>query len=170
MLAGVHELVGHLGLHARGRLLERDLDLHRLVAALDTAGPAPERPSEGIAAEEGVEDVGKRAEPVGLGGKAARVETLEAVAVIGGAAVGVSKDLVGLGGLLELLLGLGIVAVDVRVQLAGEAPERLLDLAVVGVASDAQHVVGVAPHSSYTSATKRDSSPAAWRTAMIACG
>jgi hypothetical protein len=42
-----------------------------------------------------------------------------------------SKGFVGLRHGLELLLGFGIVAVDVRVELASEAPKRLLDLGLV---------------------------------------
>ena len=56
------------------------------------------------------------------------------VAVVGGAPLGVGEDLVGLGGLLELLLGLRVVRVDVGVQLAREPAEGLLDLLLVGVA------------------------------------
>ncbi len=67
-----------------------------------------------------------------------------AEAVVGRPPLGVGEDLVGLGGLLELLLGLGVLGVDVRVQLARERAEGLLDLRVVGVARDAEHVVGVA--------------------------
>jgi len=40
-----------------------------------------------------------------------------AVAVVGRAAVGVAQHLVGLGGLLEFLLGLGVAAVDIGVEL-----------------------------------------------------
>ena len=69
-----------------------------------------------------------------------------AVAVVGRAALGVGEDLVGLGGLLELLLGLGVVGVDVGVQLARELAEGLLDLLLGGVALDAEHLVGVAGH------------------------
>jgi hypothetical protein len=47
--------------------------------------------------------------------------------------LGVGEHLVGLGGLLELGLRLGVVGVDVGVQLARQAAERLLDLALVGV-------------------------------------
>ena len=65
------------------------------------------------------------------------------VAVVGRAALGVRQDLVGLGGLLELVLGLGIVLVDVGVELARKAPERALDLGLVGVALDAEHLVGI---------------------------
>ena len=170
-LAGVHQVVGHLhGVSARG-LLERDLHLHAHVAALHAPGAAAERPGERVAtAEEGVEDVGEGAEAVCRGGEATGLEPLEAVPVVGGPALGVGQDLVGLRGLLELLLGLRVVAVHVRVELAGERAERLLHRALVGVATHAQHLIRVAPHSSYTSATKRDSSEAAWRTAMITRG
>ena len=66
--------------------------------------------------------------------------------VVGAAAVGIGEHLVGLGGLLELLLGLGIVLVDVRMQLARQAPERLLDLHVAGSPVDAEDLVVVALH------------------------
>ena len=84
--------------------------------------------------------------PSKFGRVAAAAQALVAVAVIGRAAVGVGQHLVGLGRLLELLLGLRVVAVDVGVQLAGELAERLLDLGVVGVAGDAEHLVVVAGH------------------------
>jgi hypothetical protein len=67
-----------------------------------------------------------------------------AVAVVRGAALGVREDLVGLRGLLELLLRLGVVRVDVGVQLAGQTAEGLLDRLVVGVAADAEDLVRVA--------------------------
>jgi hypothetical protein len=66
-----------------------------------------------------------------------------AVAVVRRPALGVGEDLVGLGRLLELLLGVGVVLVDVRVQLPGQPAERLLDLLLVGVAGDAEDLVGV---------------------------
>ncbi len=69
-----------------------------------------------------------------------------AVAVIGCAALGVGEDLVGLGGLLELLLGLRVVRVDVGVQLARLYPEGFLDLLLAGVPGDAQHLIGVSRH------------------------
>ena len=67
-----------------------------------------------------------------------------AVAVVDLAALGVGQDLVGLGGLLELLLGLRVVVVDVGVQLAGELAKGLLDLGLVGVPADAEDLVAVA--------------------------
>jgi len=56
--------------------------------------------------------------------------------VIGAPALGIGEDLVGLGRLFELLLGLGIVGVDVGVELPGEAAEGLLDLSVGGAPLD----------------------------------
>jgi hypothetical protein len=171
VLAALDQLVVDLDLRAGRRLLERDLHRDRHVAALrGTARGAPE----GVAAaEERVEDVAERAEALEVRREAARREALVAVAVVGGAALGVGEDLVRLGGLLELLLGLGVVPVHVRVELARERAERLLDRALVGVPRHAEHLVGIAlhrAHLSYSSATKRDSSCAAWRTAAIACG
>ena len=60
-----------------------------------------------------------------------------AKAVVAAALVLVAQDFVGLGRLLELLLGVGIVAVDVGMELARKASERLLDLPLVGCAGDA---------------------------------
>jgi hypothetical protein len=91
-----------------------------------------------------------------------------AVAVVDAAALGVGEHLVRLGALLELLLGLRVVLVHVRVQLAREPPERLLDLSLLGAALDAEHLVVVALHSSYSSPTKRDSSAAACLTDAMA--
>jgi len=67
-----------------------------------------------------------------------------AVAVVGGAAVRVRQHLVSLGRLLESRLGVGVLRVDVRVELTGEPAECLLDLGVVGVAGDSEDVVVVA--------------------------
>ncbi len=78
--------------------------------------------------------------------EAAGAEPLVAERVVGPPAVSVGEDLVGLGGLLELLLGGGVGRVDVRVQLAGEAPERPLDLGLLGGAIDAEDLVRVAWH------------------------
>ena len=148
VLAALDGLEGDLHLGAAGGLLEVDLGADGDIAA--GRGPAwpaaAECPSERPAAEEGLEDVGDRAEALEVGGVAAAAQALVAVAVIGRAAVGVGQDLVGLGRLLELLLGLRVVAVDVGVQLAGELAKRLLDLGLSGVAGDAEHLVVVAGH------------------------
>ena len=113
-------------------LLERDLHGDRDIAALHRH-PAPAA-AERAGAEEGVEDVAQRAKAREVRRRvAAGAQPLEAVAVVRRLALGVREDLVGLGGLLEVLLG-GLGGVDVGVQLAGQPAEGLLDLGVVGVA------------------------------------
>ena len=132
------------------RLREVDLGARRATSP-PWIGPAraraaAERAAETAAAEERLEDVGHRAEALEVRRVAAAAQALVAVAVVGRAPLGVGQDLVGLGGLLELLLGVRVVAVDVGVQLAREPAERLLDLGLAGVARDAEDVVVVAGH------------------------
>jgi hypothetical protein len=67
-----------------------------------------------------------------------------AVLVVGGALLRVGQDLVGFLGFLELLLGLGIVRIAVRMVLHGQLAVGLLDLVVRGVAVDAEDFVVVA--------------------------
>src|SRR5207237_111822 len=125
-LAQLDGLIGDLDGSAVGGLGQVDLGadgdvatLHRATRSTAAAAEdAPEGPS--ATPEEGVEDVGHRAEGVEVGGVAAAAQALVAVAVVGGTALGVGEHLVCLGGLLELALGLRIVAVDVGVQLAGK--------------------------------------------------
>src|SRR5881296_2522888 len=57
-------------------------------------------------------------------------------AVIRGALVGIGKGLVGLLGLLEQLLGLGVVRVAIRMVFHRKAPIRLFYDLLVGVAVD----------------------------------
>ncbi len=61
---------------------------------------------------------------------------------------GIGQDVVGLGDLLEPLLGLLVALVAVRVVLARELPVGLLDLLVGGVLADPQDlvVVGLVSH------------------------
>ena len=131
-LAAGDRVEAHLLRGAVRGLLERDVDGDRHVAALD-GHPAPAA-AERAGAEERVEDVAERAEAGEVRRRvAARAQAVEAVAVVGRLALGVRQDLVGLGRLLEVLLG-GLGGVDVGVQLAGQPAEGLLDLGVVGVA------------------------------------
>ena len=81
-----------------------------------------------------------------LRGEPVRAKALVTEPIVGLAPLGVREDLVRLGSLLELLLGLGIVAVHVRVELARELPERLLQLGVLGGTLDTEHLIGVAWH------------------------
>jgi hypothetical protein len=67
-----------------------------------------------------------------------------AEAVVLGALVRVGQDGVGLRGLLELLLGLGIVGIAVGVVLEREAPVGLLQVLAARAAGDAEHLVVVA--------------------------
>jgi hypothetical protein len=73
-----------------------------------------------------------------------RVDAGVAVLVVGGALLRVGEDLVGFLGLLELLFGLGIVRIAVRMVLHGQLAVGLLDLVVRGVAVDAEDFVVVA--------------------------
>ena len=69
------------------------------------------------------------------------------MAVVDAPLLGVEQDLLCLGQLLELLLGLRVVLVDVWMQLARAHAEGLLYVALGCVAADAEDLVGVAFHS-----------------------
>src|SRR5205085_5648472 len=115
-------------LGAVGGLRKVDLRADCDIAALDRTARslAAEGAAKGTtSAEECVEDVSHRAEGVEVGRVAAAAQALVPVAVIGGPPLGVGKNLIGLGRLLELVLRVGIVAVDVGMQLARQAPEGL---------------------------------------------
>src|SRR5262249_48020055 len=136
-LADAHGLEGDLPLLILEHVLELDLDDRPDVRARRRA---PAEPSERVARpEERIEDVLEAAEARGriesVGPQALVTET-----VVGAAALGVGEHLIGLGRLLELLLGRRVVCVDVRMKLASETAERLLDLAVGCVPLDAQHL------------------------------
>ena len=133
-------MTSHVG--AVGGFEQVELDRDRDVAALGRAPRAPRR----TAAEERVEQVADRAEAVEVGRVAAGAQPLVAVAVVGRAPLGVGQDLVGLGSLLELLLGVGVVGVDVGVQLHRELAKGLLDVLLGGVARHAEHLIGIAGH------------------------
>ena len=145
VLAQCHGVEPDLGGGAGRRFGEGQLDRRRNVAALDRApGTAAAEYVAESAPEERLEDVGDRTEALEVRGVAAAAQAVMAVAVVGRAALGVGQDLIGLGSLLELLLCGRVVAIDVGVQLAGQAAERLLDVAVAGVARNAKDVVVVA--------------------------
>src|SRR5450755_2208187 len=173
VLAARDHLIGDLDARAGGRLGKVDRGVDRHVASLDRAGGRRAAAAERAAAEEGLEDVRHRAEGLEVRRVATGAQALVAVAVVGRAAFGVGEHLIGLGRLLELLLGARVVAVDVGMQLPRQPPEGLLDLAVVGGPGDAEDVVVVTWHgrahrSSYTSAMNVDSYAAASRTERMA--
>ena len=140
VLAGADDVELDLAAHAFEHVFEFDLDRRSDIGARRRTAAAEALP----AAEEGAEQVVDRAEALGLRGEAARAQAVVAVAVVGGALVFVGEHLVGLGDLLELLFGLGVVAVDVRVEFPGDAAERLLDLGLVGATGNPEHLVVVA--------------------------
>ena len=109
-----------LDLGPQHRVDRRDLD--RVDQVLAAHRPAPHLEAE-VAAEESLEDVLDRAEAA-AGAEAAAAQAVVAVGVVGAAPLGVGEHLVGFRRGLELLLGLGVVVVDVGVQLAGEAAKR----------------------------------------------
>ena len=112
-------------LDALVRLFEVDGEVVAEVGTAHVAGLAAARET---AAEEGVEDVSE-AEPLKTF-KPSRpgAHTRVPEHVVGAAAIGVGQDLVGLRGLLEAGLGLGIIRIPIRVKLHGELPEGAFEL------------------------------------------
>ena len=123
------------------RVDELDLHLGRQIAAALRRRAAPA--AEDVVAEERGEEVAEAAE-VGMGrSEPARAQAAVAEAVVEAAGLVVREHLVRLGHLAEAHVRVRIVG-DVRMQLPGEAAERLLDRGLVGVATDAEHLVVVA--------------------------
>src|SRR6516165_11058394 len=141
VLAAVDRLEGDLLAHAAQGVDQLDVDFHRDIAPRRRAGARAERAA---APEEGIEQVPDRSERVEVRRPAPGGEPLVAIAVVGGPPLGVGEDLVRLRRLLEFLLGVGVVRVHVRVQLACQLAEGLLDLLLGGIAPDAKHLVGIA--------------------------
>src|SRR4051794_19671128 len=110
-------------------------------------GGRPPAEAEGVAGtEERLKDVVDRAEAGRARRPAPGAKAVVPEGVVRAPPLRIGEHLVGLGGSLELLLGLGVVVVDVGMQLAGEAAERLLYLRVRGAAVDTEHLVVVARH------------------------
>jgi hypothetical protein len=147
-LAHPHALVLDLHGGAARSVVQAHLGLHRDVAALHGALTAAAGAERVAAAEERVEDVAERAESLERRVEPARAQALVAVAVVDGAPLAVGEDLVGLCGSLELLLGVRVVRVHVRMKFASELPEGLLDVLVGGLARNAEDLVRVGLHSS----------------------
>ncbi len=146
--------------HANGLLgtvhdvLKRELDADLDVGAAG-AGPAspahPEEVAEPETSELTHEDVQRlvegpeSAEPAATAADASP-QPLVPVAVVQGPQLRVAEDLVGLSGLLEPLLGLGVVGVPVRVVPERRLPIRLLNGRIVGAARHTQNLVVVPLH------------------------
>src|SRR5512146_1887088 len=143
---GVH---GQLAGRAERALRQVELDPDRGVPA----APCPRARSAGGGAARGAEhrvdevaerEAGRRAETAEASARARPGERI-AAQVVHLALFRVPEDLVGLGDLLELLLRVRI-RVDVRVQFAGQAAVRALDLGLRGVAADSEQCVIVLSH------------------------
>ena len=128
-----------LGLGAEYRLFEIQLELVAQVGASKYLGAAALSPGEDIS-EHLPEDV-----PEGLpraeSARPSAFQTRVAELVVYRALACVGEDLVGLLGLLELVLGLRIVGISVRVILHGEAPVGLLDVGLGRVSRHFEELV-----------------------------
>ena len=114
----------------------------RHVRAPRRARPAARAAAEERLAEEGGEDVRQAAE-VGVHRRIATgAEPGVTEPVVRPPALGIGEHLVGLRDGAEATLGVGRLA-DVRMELAGEPPERPLDVGVARVPGDAQQLVVV---------------------------
>src|SRR5262245_5092519 len=147
---------------ARGRYRDRDLRaVHRLVEAeadlaLEVAPALLARPRLAAAAEERGDDVpdirgeAAAARDSARAREASRPEAGEASPrVVLLALLLIGEDVVRLLDLLEVLLGLFVIRVAIRMPLAGELPVGLLDLVLRGALLDAQDLVEVARRSHY---------------------
>jgi hypothetical protein len=135
-VADDRDLLGDPG----GRLDQRQDHAGLDVGAVGRGAPAaaarhPEDVAEDV--REGREDVAHVAEAAAHAGVGAGV----AEAIVAGPLLRLAEDLVGLGGLLELVLGLGVAWISIRVQLHGQPAVGALELAGVDVARDTQHFV-----------------------------
>src|SRR5262245_57337223 len=143
-LAVLHGGNADAGLGAVGRFFERDFEVVAQVRAPIDAGAAL------AAAEDVAEDVGEgigaTAEPGARSRTHAglRIHARVTVLVVGGPLGGLAQHLVGFLGLLEQLLGLGVVRIAVRVVLHGQLAIGLLEIFLRGVPVHAEHLVIVA--------------------------
>src|SRR5438105_518951 len=140
--AGDRLAQANLALGAEGGLFEGQIEGHFHVGALAGASPlagTPKGRAPEAAAEERLEQVAEAAgERTGIEPRRAAAGDLGTEHVIAAPALGVAQGLVGDGDLLEALLGVGITATGVGVQLAGQLAVGALDLVLSGAGSDAQ--------------------------------
>ncbi len=142
--AFVHGRHAQLRFGAARRLFQRDLEVvAQIRAAVDVATPAARL------AEDVAKNVAERVREIARttarpGAAHIRVDAGMAELIVGGALLAVGEHLVGLLGLLEALLGLGVVRIAVRMKLHGQLAIGLLDVVVRCVAVDPQHIVKIA--------------------------
>ena len=139
----LHGRHAQLRLGAARGLLERDLEVVAQVGAAVHIAATAARLAEDVA-EDVAEGIGK----IGAAARAAptahrRIDAGMPELVVGGALLPVGEHLVGLLGLLEALLRLGVVRVAVRVELHGQLAVGLLDLILGRIPVHPEHVVVV---------------------------
>ena len=112
------------------------------------------------ATEERVEDVAEAAEALEPRSRAPgpSVDAGSPECVVALTTLRVGQDLVGLAGLLEPGLGLGVL-VDVRMPLLGELAEGALDLGVACASLDAEHLVQIPFGRGHQSGSLREAGP-----------
>src|SRR6266516_231475 len=130
----------HLALRPRRHLRQVDLDPRGDVGA---AHAPPSSPAEQVVAEECGEQIRKAAEVEGGRREAAAAQTRMTEAVVELPPLGVGEHLVRLDGVAEPVVGVRLLR-HVGMQLAGEAPERALDLVSVRRSRHAEKLVVVA--------------------------
>jgi hypothetical protein len=125
----------------------QEVDLQGVLEVRATPNPTSTSTSTAAAAEakdvaEEVREVavriGTRAEPLAL---ALASEALVTVLIISPALVGIREHAVGLGGLLEAVLRIGIIRISVRMVLHGELSVGLLELRIGSGPRDTQDLV-----------------------------
>jgi hypothetical protein len=148
VLARLHRLERDLPGGAGDDIGEGDLDRGTHVGAAGRTPLAEHAAERGVATapEERLEDVLDAAEPTAARAPAAGTQAIVAEGVVRLPLLGVRQHLVGLRRLLELLLGFGVVLVDVGMELARNPAERLLDLGLGGASLDAEQLVVVSGH------------------------
>jgi hypothetical protein len=124
------------------RLLERNLQVVAQVGAAKDRGTAAASAAEDLA-EDVAEDVAESAHAAAAR-RRLRIDAGVPELVVGGALVRVRQDLVGFLRLLEMLLGLRIVRIAVRMPLHSEAPIGLLQIVLGAVLVHPEHFVVVA--------------------------
>src|SRR5690606_5465891 len=159
--AAVAGVAGDLRRHLDGDLVAGDRPLEveaQLVAEVGTAKhlAAAAPPGTEDVAEHVAEDVGKAVRSEAAGTRAPGVQPGMAVAVVGGAFLGIGEDFVGFTHLAELGPGVLVVLVPVGVILHRETAIRLLHLLARRRPADAQNFVIVAfRHTSLSTSPSR---------------
>jgi hypothetical protein len=152
----------HRGLGAAVGLLQRDLEIEAQVLAAHVGAPTAaalagaEHVLEDVAEHRAeIEALGAAERPARPAGSHAALEGGRSVAVIGRALVGILQDVVGVIDVLELLLGVLVAVIAIRVMLHGELPERLLDVIGARRSADSEQLVIVLRHAPYAAPTCR---------------